>query len=53
MKLFDSVSPWKTEGQVKKREGWMSLSQLSLEVVDWDLLYVALILLIIVICCSQ
>ena len=32
------VSHWKTEGQMKKWEGWLvlSLSQLSLEVVDWN-----------------
>ena len=32
------VFPWKTEGQVKNWESWLelSLSQLSLEVVDWD-----------------
>ena len=31
------VSHWKTEGQMKNWEGWLelSLSQLSLEVVDW------------------
>ena len=32
------VSHWKTEEQMKNWEGWLelSLSQLSLEVVDWD-----------------